>query len=128
MMREIWRVLSDSGRLLVVVPNRGGIWAHLERTPFGNGLPYSARQIRRLLVETLFTPLSASPALYVPPMRSRMVLSSAPAWEKIGLRWFTAFAGVIPAEATKEMYAGETRPAVRRRRAYMPLAQKTPGG
>ncbi len=120
-------MLSDSGRLLVVVPNRRGIWARFERTPFGHGLPYSTGQITRLLRETLFTPLQSSAALYVPPTRSRMVLSSAPAFEEIGQRWFTAVAGVVLAEATKEIYAGHPEPAARRRRAYVPLAPKTPG-
>ncbi len=127
LMREIWRVLADSGRLLVVVPNRRGIWARFERTPFGHGLPYSTGQITRLLRETLFTPLQSSAALYVPPTRSRMVLSSAPAFEEVGQRWFTAFAGVVMAEAAKEIYAGQPQPAARRRRTYVHLAQKSPG-
>ena len=45
MMREAWRVLAEGGRLLVVVPNRRGIWARFEqRSPFGHGHPYSQRQ------------------------------------------------------------------------------------
>ncbi|HET9019560.1 MAG TPA: methyltransferase domain-containing protein, partial [Acetobacteraceae bacterium] len=35
MLREVWRVLKDDGRLLVVAPNRRGMWAHVESTPFG---------------------------------------------------------------------------------------------
>ncbi len=46
---ECWRVLDGAGRLLVVVPNRSGLWAKAERTPFGHGRPYSGRQLRRLL-------------------------------------------------------------------------------
>src|SRR3954468_20495334 len=34
MLKEFWRVLAGGGRLLVVTPNRRGIWARLERTPF----------------------------------------------------------------------------------------------
>ncbi len=30
MLREIWRVLKDDGRLLIIVPNRTGLWAYLE--------------------------------------------------------------------------------------------------
>ena len=41
LLREIWRVLTGDGRLLVVVPNRRGIWARVERTPFGWGHPDS---------------------------------------------------------------------------------------
>ena len=128
MMREIWRVLAGSGRLLVVVPNRRGIWARFERTPFGLGQPYSPGQLSRLLRETMFTPIQTHPALFVPPTRSRMVLSSAPAWEKVGQKFFNTFAGVVLAEATKQIYAGHaaaTRP--RRRRSYVALPQRNAG-
>ena len=35
LLREAWRILSDSGRLIIVVPNRRGLWARFEQTPFG---------------------------------------------------------------------------------------------
>ena len=38
MLSEVWRVLAGGGRVLIVVPNRRGIWARLDRTPFGGGL------------------------------------------------------------------------------------------
>jgi hypothetical protein len=103
------------------VPNRRGIWARLDRTPFGYGRPYTPVQLVRLLRDTLFTPMGTYGALYVPPTRSRMVLSSARAWENIGSRWFKAVSGVITVEATKQIYAatGAAEPA--RRRAYAPV-------
>jgi hypothetical protein len=121
MMREVWRVLSGSGRLLVVVPNRRGIWARLDRTPFGHGQPYSSGQLSRLLRETMFTPVKSHAALFVPPTRSRMVLASAPAWEQLGIRGKAPFAGVVMVEATKQIYAGHTVP--RRRRSYVAIPQ-----
>ena len=129
MMREIWRLLSGGGRLLVVAPNRHGIWTRFERTPFGHGRPYSPAQLSRQLRDTMFTPFQSMTALFVPPTRSRMVLSSAAAWEEIGQRWFATFAGVVMAEATKQIYAGhaQAQPAARRRRSYMPLAEKNSG-
>ncbi|MFC7692923.1 class I SAM-dependent methyltransferase [Paeniroseomonas aquatica] len=39
LLREAWRVLKDDGRLLVVTPNRRGLWAHLERTPSAMASP-----------------------------------------------------------------------------------------
>jgi SAM-dependent methyltransferase len=105
-LREIWRVLADGGRLLVVTPNRRGIWARLERTPFGQGRPYTPAQLSRLLRDTMFMPEEAATALFMPPFRSRMVLRSAPAWEKIGARWFPTFAGAILVEAGKQIYGG----------------------
>ena len=126
LMREIWRVLSGSGRLLIVAPNRAGLWARFERTPFGHGRPYSPGQLSRLLRETLFTPVHAQAALFVPPVSSRMVLSSAGALEKVGERGFSTFAGVIMAEATKQIYAAQAEAKVKTRRAYLPLAHRTP--
>jgi SAM-dependent methyltransferase len=122
MMREIWRVLADSGRLIVIVPNRRGLWARFERTPFGHGRPYTPHQLSRGLRDTMFTPYQLATALYVPPIRSRMVLSSAGAWEEIGQRWFTSFAGVVMIEASKQIFAGQTIFAANRQRAYATVA------
>ena len=52
LFREIWRVLTGDGRLIVVVPNRRGIWARVDRTPLGSGHPFSQSQLSRLLRET----------------------------------------------------------------------------
>src|SRR6202012_4398593 len=35
LLREVWRVLAPSGRVVVVVAARNGLWANTERTPFG---------------------------------------------------------------------------------------------
>ena len=122
MMREIWRVLADGGRLLVVVPNRRGLWARFERTPFGHGRPYSPGQLSRSLRDAVFTPYQSSTALYVPPVRSRMILSSAAAWEELGQRCFTTFAGVVMVEATKQIYAAPPVSTVSRKPAYVGIA------
>ena len=116
LLREIWRVLSDSGRLLVIVPNRTGPWARLERTPFGHGRPFSPRQLTTLLRETMFTPIRSHTALFVPPVRRfRMLLSSAPAFEKIGKRWFSAVGGVVVSESAKTIYAANLAHATAKR-------------
>ena len=67
LLREIWRVLKDDGRLLVVAPNRSGMWAYGESTPFGHGQPYSPGQIGRLLAASLFRVERRDTALYLPP-------------------------------------------------------------
>lgn len=119
MMRELWRVLADGGHLLVVAPNRRGLWCRFERTPFGHGRPYSAGQLSRFLQEAMFLSQRSAVALFVPPVDSRMLLSMAPAWEEIGQRWFTNFAGVVMCEATKQIYAGQSAVAETRRAAYV---------
>lgn len=122
MLREVWRVLADAGRVVVVVPNRRGLWSRIERTPFAHGHPYSAGQLSRLLRDNLFTPTATDGALYLPPSRARMMLGSAVAWEKLGARLGPGVAGVVIMEATKEIYATTAAPARRRRRpAYAPV-------
>ncbi|WP_255448528.1 class I SAM-dependent methyltransferase [Telmatospirillum sp. J64-1] len=120
MMREAWRVLSDSGRIIVIVPNRGGIWTRLERTPFGNGRPYSQGQLARQLRETMFTPLQTSQALFLPPSQYRLVLRSAQWMERLGNRWFPRFAGVLMVEAAKEFYAAT--PVAKGKRSRVAIA------
>lgn len=124
MMRELWRVLADGGRLLIVAPNRRGLWARFERTPFGHGRPYSPDQLSNGLRETLFTPCRLETALFIPPVRSRMMLSAAPAWEQIGSRWFATFAGVIMSEASKEIYAGHFNFSQAKAKAYAPIVPR----
>lgn len=129
MLREAWRVLADSGRLIAVVPSRRGIWARLERTPFGHGRPFTSGQLSRLLRDNLFTPIRETGALYVPPARSRMILRAAAAWEKVGARWFPGLAGVIIMEASKQIYAATPVAPLRARgRVYAPASAGTEGG
>ncbi len=123
-LREVWRVLTDSGRLLVIAPNRRGIWARLDRTPFGQGRPYTPSQLTRLLRDNMYTPLQTAAALYMPPFKSRFVLRSAPAWEQVGARWFQGFAGVLLVEAAKQIYAGSAlRDKPERKRGYVVMPQ-----
>lgn len=121
MLKEIWRVLAGGGRLLVVAPNRRGIWARLDRTPFGSGRPYTMSQLSRLLRDEQFTPVGSDTALFIPPARKRMILRSAAACERIGNRWFPTVAGVVLVEAAKQIYAKPTLARLPRRRlVYTP--------
>lgn len=123
LLREVWRVLADGGQVLFVVPNRRGLWALSEATPFGHGQPYSATQLKQVLRNNLFAPQKTATALFVPPVRSRFVLRTALAWERIGLRLARRFAGVMLMTAEKQIYATPVEPAVKRRRmrGYVPV-------
>jgi SAM-dependent methyltransferase len=115
LLREVWRVLKDDGRLLVVAPNRRGWWAHVETTPFGQGQPYSAGQIGRLLAASLFRVERRDTALYLPPTNLRLVLRSAPLLERAGRSLVPRLAGVTITEAVKDIYAAVPLAAPQRR-------------
>jgi SAM-dependent methyltransferase len=118
LLREAWRVLAAGGRLLAVVPNRRGVWARLDTTPFGQGRPYSRTQITQLLRDTWFTPTGWGEALYVPPIPRSWFLRSAVAWERTGATLSAPFAGVHIVEATKQVY--RPIPARREKRRLVP--------
>ena len=117
LLREVWRVLAPSGRMMAIVPNRRGVWTRTDATPFGHGRPYSRSQITQLLRQTWFTPTSWGEALFVPPVGSGWFLRSAMAWERAGATLSLPFAGVHIVEATKQVY--RAIPAQRRARRVL---------
>src|SRR6266700_2013084 len=118
LLREVWRVLAAGGRVLAVVPNRRGVWARMDTTPFGHGRPYSRSQISQLLRDTWFTPVGWSEALYMPPVARGWFIRSAVAWERAGATISAPFAGVHIVEATKQVY--RAIPSRRERRRLVP--------
>jgi len=127
-LSEAWRVLAGQGRLVMVVPNRSGIWARMDNTPFGHGTPYSLGQIRHFLKEYMFVPEHAERALFFPPTSSRLTLATAAVWEKIGQMLFNAFGGVNIVEASKQLYAGTPvgAPATAARRRFLTAPKQVP--
>ena len=109
LLREVWRVMAEGGRVLIVVPNRRGIWARMEHTPFGHGQPFTAAQMSRLLRNNLFQPECWSAGLFVPPTRSRMILASVNPIEQLGYRWFQTVGGLLFVEAQKQIYASTAK-------------------
>ncbi len=126
-LREIWRVMKSGARLLVIVPNRRGLWAHSDRTPFGDGQPYSSSQLKRVLRDQGFLVDRAWTALFLPPSTSRLVRSIAGFLEKYGDRLFPALGGVHVMEASKQLYAPLLTKSQRlNRRLVLPLPLPMP--
>ncbi len=104
LLSEFWRILNPGGRMILVAPNRRGLWARMDTTPFGQGQPFSRGQLTAVLRDALFSPVHWDEALYVPPIPRRTFLKSAVAWERLGTTLSLPFAGVHVIEATKTLY------------------------
>jgi SAM-dependent methyltransferase len=83
LLRELWRVLAPGGSIVLVVPNRAGLWVHMETTPFGHGAPFGKNQLCRMLADAMFEVDHRQTLLAIPPIRpvawmDRPVMKIAP--------------------------------------------------
>lgn len=102
LLREAWRVLGPGGRMILMVPNRAGLWAASDRTPFGFGRSYTAGQIETQTRAAGFATEWHGSAVYIPPSDRRFWLRSAQMWERTGLRISRVLiAGVTLVELSK---------------------------
>ncbi len=116
LLEEAWRVTAPEGRVIVVVPSRRGIWARADRTPFGQGSPYSRTQLRELFNQAILSPIFWGEALYFPPIAKNFFIRSAPAIERVGAALRLPFAGVHVVEAIKQVHRPVETRAVSRSR------------
>jgi SAM-dependent methyltransferase len=122
-LREVWRVLAPSGRAIITVASRNGLWANTESTPFGHGRPYTRRQLAELLREADLEPSGWTRALYVPPVG--WMARWAEGFEQAGSRLWPGFAGLLLMEAMKQTFA--VKPQGHRVRAARPVLLPAPG-
>jgi SAM-dependent methyltransferase len=127
LMREVWRVLADGGRLIALVPNRRGLWCWSVRTPFGHGQPFSLGQVETTLRRHLFEPVGSRNALYLPPTGSGLLLRFAIPCERLGLRLAPQLSGVLLVEAEKQVFlpAAVPAPAKRAKRRVYAVAPQS---
>ena len=106
LLDECYRVLAPEGRGLFIVPNRAGMWARAEGTPFAFGRPYTLGQIEAQLRVVGLTPVRHMGALYQPPWDTPFWRRVGPWAERIGPKVSNRFAGgVLMVEVTKQIPA-----------------------
>ncbi|MEM9010159.1 MAG: hypothetical protein AAGE18_02950 [Pseudomonadota bacterium] len=105
LLEEIWRILAPNGKVVFIVPNRSGLWARRDATPFGFGRPYTVSQLEAQLRRHRFIPERHAAVLYTPPSHRRFWLRTSRVWEELGRRLDAQrLAGALLVEATKQVY------------------------
>ena len=99
-LSEAYRVLAPHGRALFIVPNRAGLWARRDRTPFGYGRPYSLSQLEEQTRAYGFVPERYLSALYRPPSTNRF-------WRKAA-GWLEAAGRKAPGNTAGGVFLLET--------------------
>lgn len=106
LLNEIWRVLGPGGKVLFIVPNRSGLWARSEGTPFGFGKPYSVSQLDAQLRTHNFITERHISALFFPPSERKFWMKFAKFWEGYGISGLIPLvSGVVMIEASKQVYS-----------------------
>ncbi len=124
LLAEAGRVLSASGRIIVMVAARGGLWAGAEATPFGHGQPFTRGQLEALLRDAELEPTAWSYGLYVPPWRP--LLGFADSFEQLGAWIWPGAAGVILMEAERRTFAVRPQRSLAENLAVITDALKPP--
>lgn len=103
-LKEAWRVLGPGGSALFIVPNRAGLWARRDGTPYGFGRPYSLTQLEAQLKDHGFEPERHVAALFQPPSEKNFWLRTGAMWEGVGKKISSRYAGgVLLVEAKKQL-------------------------
>ena len=103
-LSEIWRCLKGEGELVMVVPHRRSLWARADKTPFGQGTPFSRRQLRLILEQAGFHQIQIKHSLYMPPFGTGLPLTLRRRFHAIGQIGWAMFGGVLIAIARKRLY------------------------
>ncbi len=116
-LQECWRALAGSGELIMIVPHRRGLWARADKTPFGQGRPFSRRQIIRQLGHAGFAVEKTRQALFLPPVCLRLPAGLQGKIDRAGRWLWPVFGGILIIRATKKLYSAhpQAHPALRHR-------------
>jgi len=127
LLEEVWRVLGPGGKVVFIVPNRGGMWSRRDATPFGYGRPYTSGQLETQLRKHQFLPERQMGALYQFPSHRRVWMKSARLFDRIGRNMPTVIAsGALIVEASKRVWPPKGRVSRVPARQGLPVLEGLP--
>ncbi|MDU8909694.1 class I SAM-dependent methyltransferase [Aestuariicoccus sp. MJ-SS9] len=126
LLDECYRVLGPGGKALFIVPNRSGLWARSDATPFGFGRPYSLSQLESQLKRHDFLPEAHVSVLYQPPSSRRFWMKTAPFWERAGRTIPAIMAGGVMMVTAAKRYPPQRKGLGEKARVLNPLDVLTP--
>ena len=103
-LSEIWRCLKGEGELVIIVPHRRSLWARADKTPFGQGTPFSRHQLKLGLEQAGFGQIQIKHSLYMPPFGRRLPEAMRRRFHVIGRIGWAMFGGVLIAVAKKRLF------------------------
>ena len=112
LLEECYRTLGPGGRAIFIVPQRTGLWARKEGTPFFYSRPFSVSQLETRLKAHGLIMERCNTALYQPPWETTFWLKAGDFLEKSGQRipaWRGG--GVLMMEVSKQV-PRPTRPGL----------------
>ena len=125
-LMETTRVLKSAGKLILIVPHRGGLWSRAETTPFGHGTPFSKGQIYNLLKDSGLRPEKFTRSLFLPPFADKLPQALSDKIEIIGGHLLQLLGGVLIVEATKMVYAEpKNNRAIQKKPLFFPVKSQS---
>lgn len=128
LLDEAYRVLGPGGEALFILPNRTGLWARADHTPFGYGRPYSLGQLEAQLKRHDFVPEAQVSVLYQPPSTRRFWMKTGPMWERTGRAVPAITAGGVMMVLASKKHPPTRRGVGEAARVLNPLEVLTPQG
>ncbi|MCC5958247.1 MAG: hypothetical protein JJU08_02780 [Rhodobacteraceae bacterium] len=102
LLEDAARVMKTGAKAVFVLPNRSGLWARRDGTPFALGRPYSLGQIETQLTDHGFALESHFAAMFFPPRDNARWLRWAMTLERVGQKLSRYHAGgVLIVQATR---------------------------
>ena len=127
-LAEVWRSLKGEGEVVFVVPHRRSLWARADKTPFGQGTPFSRRQLKLALDQAGFDQIVIKHSLYMPPFGRRLPVAMRRRLHHMGRVGWAMFGGVLLATAKKRLYSAHQQPSHALRRKVRQFMVRQPAG